>query len=198
MFRKTLATLTLLGAISGCQTTSNIQDLQSMDCYFPDAPETQAPQWVCGITPTGLAISSTGFAEKNLAGMSVMNTMSTNDARVNLGRTFDTLVQSSIKNAVTTDTTIKDQETATNVEKYFENVTKSVSSATLNNSRIMARKTSPKGALYTLVGMDQATYDLNFNKIVLKASEKDNGLWHKFNNKKTSEALTSVLSKLQK
>jgi NADPH-dependent curcumin reductase CurA len=90
------------------------------------------------------------------------------------------------------------QETAKDVENYFENVTKSISNATLNNSRVMARRSAPNGEVYTLVGMDQATYDLNFNKIVEKASEKDNGLWKEFKNKKTSEALDNVLSKLQK
>lgn len=198
MFKKSLATLTLLSAITGCQTTSSVQDLQSMDCFFPDAPETQAPQWVCGVTPEGVAISSTGFAKKNIAGLSVMNDMSTTDARSNLGRQFEVSVQSIIKTAVTSNTNTSDQEATENVKEYFEKITKNVSSTTLNNSRIMSRKSSPKGGLYTLVGMDQATFDLNMNKIIQKASAKDGELWKKFNDKKTSEALANVLSKLQK
>lgn len=198
MFKKSLVTLTLVSAITGCQTTSNVKDIQSMACFFPDAPENEAPQWVCGITPEGLAISSTGYAKKNVAGLSVMNDISTSDARVNLGRQFEVSVQSIIKTAVTSDTSTTDQETSENVKEYFEKVTKNVSSTTLSNSRIIARKASPKGAVYTLVGMDQAAFDLNYNKIIQKASEKENELWLKFNNKKTSEALANVLSKLQK
>jgi hypothetical protein len=198
MFKKNLVTLTLLGAITACQTTSNVQEIQSTACFFPDAPKTEAPQWVCGVTPEDMAISSTGFAKKNIAGLSVMNDMSTTDARSNLGRQFEVSVQSIIKTAVTSETNTADQESTENVKEYFEKITKNVSSTTLNNSRIITRRSSPKGGLYTLIGMDQATFDLNMNKIIQKASAKDAELWNKFNDKKTGEALTNVLSKLQK
>jgi hypothetical protein len=179
MFKKNLVTLTLLGAITACQTTSNVQEIQSTACFFPDAPKTEAPQWVCGVTPEDMAISSTGFAKKNIAGLSVMNDMSTTDSRSNLGRQFEVSVQSIIKTAVTSETNTADQESTENVKEYFEKITKNVSSTTLNNSRIITRRSSPKGGLYTLIGMDQATFDLNMNKIIQKASAKDAELWIK-------------------
>lgn len=201
MFKKSLVALALLGTIAGCQTTApreNINEINSMACFYPDAPETQAPNWVCGVTPDGLAISATGYAKKNAAGLSVMNDISVTDARVNLARQFEVTVQSIIKTVTTAETTTSDISASDNVREYFEKITKSISSATLNNSRIMTKKTSPANGLYTLVGMDQATFDLNFNKIVQKASDQDGELWAKFNDKKTAEALSKVLAKLDK
>jgi uncharacterized lipoprotein YajG len=195
MFKKSLVTLTLLSAITGCQTTSNVQDVQSMACFFPDALEVQAPQWVCGVPPVGLAMSYTGYAEKNFAGLSVMNSISAMDARKGLAEQFESKVQSLVEKAVTSNSGAVDQETTANVKKYFKEIARNVSSSTLNNSRIMTRKMSPGGGLYTLVGMDTASYEFNMNKIKEKAAE-DNGLRKEFKDKKTLEALANVASKM--
>lgn len=199
MLKKTILTLSLVSILAGCQSTpSSLEDVQSMQCFYPDAPTEQAPKWVCGITPTGLAISATGYAKKNIAGAGVMSDMSTNDARVNLGRQFETSVQSIIKTVVASSTASTTDAVSENVKEYFEKVTKSISSSTLNNSRVINKRTSPAGGLYTLVGMDQATYDMNFGKVVAKAEAKDAELWAKFNDTKTAAALSAIVANLNK
>jgi len=197
MFKKTALAFSLLTVLTGCQNTSNVNDVQSLACYYPDAPTEKAPQWICGVTPTGLEISATGYAKKNVAGASIMNDISINDARVNLGRQFEVNVQSILKTASTSSTNTTTEGVSENVDEYFENVTKSISSTTLNNSRILTKRTSPAGGLYTLVGMDKATFDLNFAKVIQKAEAKDAELWAKFSDKKTAEELANVLSKLK-
>jgi len=198
MYKKCLIALTLVGSLAACQTTSNVQELKSASCSFPDAPEAEAPQWVCGITPDGIEISATGYAKKNIAGLSVMNDLSKNDARVQLGRQFEVNVKSLVKTVVTANTDTGNEGVSENVKEYFEKIAKSISSTTLTNSRILASQTSPAGGLYTLVGMDKATFDANFSKVVAKAEAKDAELWNKFNDKKTTEELGKVLSALKK
>ncbi|WP_354624107.1 LPP20 family lipoprotein [Psychromonas sp. MME2] len=198
MFKKNIALLSLVGLLSACQSTSNVEDLQSMACFYPDAPKEEAPKWVCGITPQGLEISATGFAKKNVAGTSIMSDISVNDARVNLARQFEVNVQSIIKTATTSNTDSSNEAINENVNEYFEKVTKSISSTVLNNSRIITKRTSPAGGLYTLVGMDKTTFDMNFEKVIKKAEAKDAELWNKFNDKKTSEALEKIVAKLSK
>ena len=197
MFKKTALAFSLLTVLTGCQNTSSVNDVQSLACFYPDAPKEEAPQWVCGVTPTGLEISATGYAKKNVAGASIMNDISINDARVNLGRQFEVNVQSILKTASTSTTNTTTEGVSENVDEYFENVTKSISSTTLNNSRILTKRTSPAGGLYTLVGMDKATFDLNFAKVIQKAEAKDAELWAKFSDKKTADELANVLSKLK-
>ena len=197
MFKKTALAFSLLTVLSGCQNTSSVNDVQSLACFYPDAPSEEAPQWICGVTPTGLEISATGYAKKNIAGASIMNDISINDARVNLGRQFEVNVQSILKTVATSSTNTSTEGVSENVNEYFENITKSISSTTLNNSRILTKRTSPAGGLYTLVGMDKATFDLNFAKVIQKAEAKDAELWAKFSDKKTAEELANVLSKLK-
>ena len=197
MFKKTALTFSLVTVLTACQSTSSVNDVQSLACFYPDAPKEEAPQWVCGVTPTGLEISATGYAKINVAGASIMNDISINDARVNLGRQFEVNVQSILKTASTSSTNTTTEGVSENVDEYFENVTKSISSTTLNNSRIITKRTSPAGGLYTLVGMDKATFDMNFSKVIQKAEAKDAELWSKFNDKKTADELANVLSKLK-
>ena len=198
MFKKTALAFSLLTVLTGCQTTSNVNDVQALACFYPDAPKEQAPQWVCGVTPAGLEISATGYAKKNVAGPSIMNDISINDARVNLGRQFEVNVQSILKTASTSSTNTTTDAATENVNEYFEKVTKSISSTTLHNSRIITKRTSSAGGLYTLVGMDKATFDMHFEKVIQKAEAKDAGLWNKFKDKKTADELAAVLSKLKK
>jgi hypothetical protein len=220
MFKKTLIAISLLTVLGGCQSTpaEPKNEIDEMVCYYPDAPQKIAPKWVCGITPSSLEISATGYAKKNVAGLSVMNDIALTDARVNLGTQFQVSVQSIVKTALTSETKTtsaqgsagtedksleektsvgaEQQQVNENVTEYFEKITKNISSTVLTNSRVIVKKSSPSGGLYTLVGMDKVTYDANFNKIVQKASSKDAELWGKFNDKKTSDQLEKVLSRL--
>jgi hypothetical protein len=220
MFKKTLIAVSLVTVLAGCQSTPTApkNEIDEMACYFPDAPKEIAPKWVCGITPSSLEISATGYAKKNVAGMSVMKDISLTDARVNLGTQFQVSVQSIVKTAITANTKTtsaegsagtndnsvegetsvgaEQQQINTDVNEYFEKISKNISSTALTNSRVMTVKTSPAGGLYTLVGMDKVTFDANFQKTVQKASNKDAELWGKFNDKKTSDQLDKVLSRL--
>ena len=220
MFKKTLIVVSLLTVLAGCQSipTEPKNEIDELACYYPDAPQQIAPKWVCGRTPNSLEISATGYAKKNVAGLSVMNDIALTDARVNLGTQFQISVQSIVKIALTAETKTtsaegsagtksnnSDQKTLVGAEQqqinekvteYFEKITKNISSTVLTNSREIVRKRSPAGNLYVLVGMDKATYDANFEKIVKKVSNKDSDMWSKFNDKKTSDQLDKVLSRL--
>jgi hypothetical protein len=223
MFKKTLISLSLIAALSACQSTPSEETTQKTDlndfstpCMYPDEPTVEAPRrWICGEIPASLEISATGYAKKSIAGMSVMAPKSEADARTKLGQAFESQVSSVVKNAVTSslasskveaeggspisdETSAVESKTNEQVTEYFEQVTKSLSSVTLKNARVLSKHTSPAGGLYTLIGMDQATYDMNMNKIIKKAEAKDAELWSKFNNKKTAEALAKTLAQLKK
>ena len=218
MFKRTLITASLVTVLAGCQSTEPKNEMDDMACYYPDAPTKIAPKWVCGITPSHLEIIGTGYAKKSIAGLSVMNDISLTDARVNLSSQFEVSVQSLVKTALTSDVKTSSATGLANstdysptgdvsvaaeqlqvnqdVTEYFEKVSKNISSNALSNARIIVKKTSPAGGLYTLVGMDKATYDANLNKIAQKAAGKDADLWGKFNDKKTADQLQKVIAGL--
>ncbi|MDV5170738.1 LPP20 family lipoprotein [Photobacterium rosenbergii] len=193
--KKLLLSSAVVLGLSGCQSTggNNIQDLT---CYFPDSVQDEAPKWVCDVMPDSIAIGSVGYAKKSAAGMSVMRTIAVNDARRGLAEQFESNVNTMFKQAMATTVQSTGEAVSEEVNEQFESVTKTMTSRTLSNSRVIVTQRSPAGGLYTLVGMDQATYDSNVAQVVEAASNKESGLWNKFNNKKAEESLQQALDSM--
>ena len=59
--------------LSACGKDDAVKE--DMECVFPDAPDTEAPGWVCDQPVEGLAVSAVGVAEKSAAGHSFMKNM---------------------------------------------------------------------------------------------------------------------------
>ncbi|OBT09486.1 hypothetical protein A9264_14710 [Vibrio sp. UCD-FRSSP16_10] len=184
-------------ALIGCQSTQTIEKAQSYStCVFPDSPSTEAPSWICNVMPQDLAIASTGYAKKSAAGMSIMRKVAVNDARVALASEFQTDVSNMFKQAIESNVITTEKSTEEHVIERVESVTKNVVSRSLSNSRIIVSQVSPSGGLYLLVGMDNAAYQANVNKIVDTVNE-DSQLWNKFNNEKATEELSNALESLK-
>ncbi len=196
--KKLLIAACALVALAGCKSTDTVQTVQDIECFYPDAPTSKAPKWVCDITPNGIELGAVGYAKKSIAGLSIMRDVAVNDARAKLAQQFETSVQSVFKQAIKASTVSTTESVNENVNEYFESVTKNVTSRVLSNSRVIVTQRSPAGGLFTLVGMDKATYDTNLQKVIKAAGNKDPELWKKFNNKKASEELDAVLSSLEK
>lgn len=69
---------------------------------------------------------------------------------------------------------------------------------TLTNSRVIVSQASPAGGLYVLVGMDQAAYDANMNKVIDEVGGEDSALWDQFNNEKAAADLAAAFDALKK
>lgn len=127
-----------------------------------------------------------------------MRTVAVNNARVALASQFQVDINNMFKQAIEAST-----ETTTalgvneNVQETFESITKNVVTRTLTNSRLLVSQTSPSGGLYVLVGMDQAAYDMNVNKIVDEVTNEDSALWDQFNNEKAADDLAKALESLK-
>jgi len=195
---KKLVTAVALGLLAGCASNDTVQNVQQIDCFYPDAPTVAAPRWVCDVMPEGIEMGAVGYAKKSVAGLSIMRDVATNDARARLAQQFESNVNTLFKQATTANINSTTENVSEQVSEYFESVTKNVTSRTLSNSRVIVTQRSPGGGLYTLVGMDKATYDANLAQVISAAGNKDPQLWNKFNNKKAAEELNAVLSSLQK
>lgn len=197
--KKLLIATTVMVTLAGCSSTQTVKETQTFaTCTFPDTPAIEAPAWVCDVMPKDLAAGATGYAKKSAAGMSIMRTVAVNNARVALASQFQVDINNMFKQAIEAST-----ETTTalgvneNVQETFESITKNVVTRTLTNSRLLVSQTSPSGGLYVLVGMDQAAYDMNVNKIVDEVTNEDSALWDQFNNEKAADDLAKALESLK-
>ncbi|PKH07573.1 LPP20 family lipoprotein [Moritella sp. Urea-trap-13] len=188
-------------ALAGCATTNKtVEETQSVrivTCNFPDSPAATAPAWICDVLPSDLAAGGVGYSKKSAAGMSIMRKIAINNARVQLASQFEIDVSSMFKQAV--ESTVTSSTLAGSNEdvlEKMENVTKSVVSRTLANSKLIVSQATPTGGLYVLVGMDQATYDANLNKVIDGVTQ-DSKLWGQFNNEKAAADLSNALQSLK-
>lgn len=202
--KKLIIATSLITALVGCQSNNDtLEQAQNFaSCTFPDAPTVEAPGWICDVVPTDVAIGATGYAKKSAAGMSVMRKIAMSDARVNLASAFESDVSNLFQSATDGATSTSAGEGVTlvteNVQEAFEDITKSVVSKKLTNSRVLVSQTSPAGGLYVLVGMDQAAYDANMNKIIDEVGGEDSTLWNQFNDEKAAADLAAVFDSLKK
>ncbi|WP_117235254.1 lipoprotein [Vibrio maerlii] len=203
--KKLFIAASLVTALAGCQSNNHATVEQAQNfaqCTFPDAPTVEAPGWICDVLPTDLAAGATGYAKKSAAGMSVMRKIATNDARVNLAAQFETdvnnLFQQAVESSVNTSSAEGVSIVDENVQETFENITKTVVTRNLTNSRVIVSQASPAGGLYVLIGMDQATFDSNMNNVIDQVAGEDSALWDQFNNEQAAADLAEAFEALKK
>jgi LPP20 lipoprotein len=163
------------------------------DCVFPDAPGTAAPGWVCDEPVSGVEVSAVGSADKSGAGHDFMKTMASTSARVQLAQNMKVQVRNMVKQYIET-TGAADSET---VDKVMTSVTKQITNETLVGTKIFKTRTSPSGALYVLVGMDEASVQQATKKAVKTSMKNERALWQQFKAQKTQDELAAEISKME-
>ncbi len=180
-------------ALVSCGGGSPKPKADMAECVFPDAPDTPAPLWVCDAPIEGVELSAVGYAQKSKAGNSFMKQMATADARVQLAQVFKTRVQNMIKQYAET-TGAADTET---VNKVNTSVSKLITNETLVGSRIFRTRTSPKGGLYVLVGLDSAKVQKAAEESLKTSMNNDQALWQEFKAKKAQDELAAEIANMK-
>ena len=162
-------------------------------CVFPDAPNSEAPGWVCDEPVAGIAVSAVGTAAKSAAGHSFMKNMASTDARVQLAQAMKVHVQNMVKQyAETTGGT--DSET---VDRVNSSVTKQITDETLVGTKIFKTHTSPNGMLYVLLGLDATMAAQATENAVNSSLKNENALWQQFKAKSGQSELAEAIANQQ-
>jgi hypothetical protein len=145
-------------------------------CVFPDAPNTEAPGWICDEPVEGITVSAVGTAAKSSAGLSFMKNMASTDARVQLAQSMKVHVQNMVKQYAEA-TGAADSET---VDRVNTSVTKQITDETLVGTKVFKTRTSPNGTLYVLLGVDAASAAQATQNAVNSSMKNENALWQQF------------------
>lgn len=164
------------------------------ECVFPDAPDTPAPGWVCDQPVEGIEIAAVGSTPKSAAGHDYMKSMAATSARVQLAQNMQVEVRNMIKQYVETT----GQTESETVDKVMTSVTKQITNQTLVGTKIIRTRLSPKGTLYVLVGMDDASV-VNASENALRTSMRnDAALWQQFKAQKSQDELAAEIAKMNR
>lgn len=162
------------------------------DCVFPDSPAAAAPGWVCDQPVEGVAVSAVGVAEKTAAGVNFQKDMASASARTELARNMKVHVQNMVKQYVEATGTGSSEA----VDKVNSSVTKQITEQTLVGSRIYRSIVNPNtGAMYVLLGMDEATTQKATENAVKSSMANDAALWQQFKAAKSQEEMAAEIAK---
>lgn len=191
--KKTLLALGVVGLLSACSSNDKAALEPMAECTYPDAPEVEAPLWVCSAPVEGVEVSAVGAAQIGAAGMAFAKQQGATQARVELAQMMKIQVNNMIKQYVETTGT-GDSET---VDQVLTSVTKQLTSEKLVGTRIFRTKTSPNKTLYVLVGVDSAAAE-NITKVALQTSmNNDQALWQKIQGQKAQEEMAAEIAKMK-
>ena len=177
--------------LTACSSDDTVKE--AAECVFPDAPDAAAPGWICDEPVEGIAVSAVGVAEKSAAGHSFMKNMAATDARVQLAQRMKVHVQNMVKQYAET-TGAADTET---VDKVNTSVTKQITDQTLLGTKIYKTRTSPNGALYVLVGMDENSVAEATQNALKTSMGNDAALWQQFKAQKGQDELASSIANMK-
>ena len=162
------------------------------ECVFPNS-EKAAPLWVCDAPVDGVAVGATGSSPKSAAGIDFMKQQAATSARVRLAQQMKVHVANSIKQYAET-TGVGDTET---VDKVNTATTKQITDQTLVGTKIYRSAQGPDGAMYVLVGIDEAATQ-KLTEVALRSSmNNEKALWQKFQAGKAQDELAADIAKMK-
>ena len=176
--------------VSACSTAAK-KDVVS-ECVFPNSDKA-APLWVCDAPVEGVAVGATGSATKSAAGIDFMKQQAATSARVRLAQQMKVHVANSIKQYAET-TGVGDSET---VDRVNTATTKQITDQTLVGTKIYRSAQGPDGAMYVLVGIDEAATQ-KLTEVALRSSmNNEKALWQKFQAGKAQDELAADIAKMK-
>lgn len=174
--------------LAGCKSAPQKEVIP--ECLFPNT-SAKAPGWVCDEPVPGIAVSAVGSAQKSEAGISFMREMAGTSARAELARQVRVQVQGMIKQYVETT----GAGTSETVDRVNTSVTKQITNESLAGTKIMRSITAPDGALYVLVGLDEASRQKLVENAVKTSLNNDRAAWQQFRAKKGFDELAEDIAK---
>lgn len=176
--------------VAACSSAPKKEEVA--ECVFPNS-EKAAPLWVCDGPVEGVAVGATGSSPKSGAGIDFMKQQAATAARVRLAQQMKVHVTNSIKQYAET-TGVGDSET---VDRVNTSTTKQITDQTLVGTKIYRSAQGPDGAMYVLVGIDEAGAQ-KITEAALKTSmNNEKALWQKFQAGKAQDELAADIAKMK-
>lgn len=160
------------------------------ECVFPGSDKA-APLWVCDAPVEGMSVGAVGSAAKSDAGIAFMKQMAATEARVQLAQNMKVQVQNMIKQYAET-TGAGSKET---VDRVNTSVTKQITDQTLQGTKILRSIVAPDGAMYVLVGLDEASAQKLTETAVRTSMNNDQAAWQQFKAQKGQDELAAEIAK---
>jgi hypothetical protein len=188
-FKFACSTFIVAMILSAC-SSAPAKVAQTAECVFPGTDKA-APTWVCDAPVQGMVVGAVGSATKSDAGMAFMKQMAATEARVQLAQNMKVQVQNMIKQYAETT----GAGSAETVDRVNTSVTKQITDQTLLGTKVLKSVVSPEGAVYVLVGLDEASAQKLTETAVKTSLNNDKAAWQQFKAQKGQDELAADIAK---
>lgn len=178
--------------LAACAATPAKKEAAAAECVFPNSDKA-APLWVCDGPVEGVSVAATGSFPKSAAGIDFMKQQAATSARVKLAQQMKVHIQNSIKQYAET-TGAGDKET---VDQVYTSTTKQITDQSLVGTKIFRSAQGPDGAMYVLIGMDEAATQKLTESAVKTSMNNERALWQKFQAGKSQDELAADIAKMK-
>jgi hypothetical protein len=188
MIKKLVLASAVTLALAACSTPS--PPAKVYECVFPGTDK-EAPVWVCDAPVEGMSVGAVGSAHKSDAGLSFMKQMAATDARVQLAQRVKVQVANMIKQYTETTGT----GTKETVDRVNASVTKQITDASLEGTKIFRSITAPDGTIFVLVGLDETALRKDTENAVKTSMNNDQAAWQQFKAQKGQDEMANDIAK---
>lgn len=161
------------------------------DCTYPSSPDVAAPDWICTGSVEGVEVSAQGSERIVQGEVDAAQTFAMASARQKLAAAMKTRVQAMVTKYVGTT----GAGSSATMDKVNESVTRQITDATLEGSRLIKSKTAPDGTMYVLVGMDSKQVQKAAETAVKTSMNNDQALWQQFKAKNSKDEMAAEIAK---
>jgi hypothetical protein len=181
----------VLAGLTACSTPAKKAEVVA-ECVFPNS-EKAAPLWVCDGPVEGVTVAATGSFPKSAAGIDFMKQQAATSGRVKLAQQVKVHIQNSIKQYAET-TGAGDKET---VDQAYTSTTKQITDQSLVGTKIFRSAQAPDGAIYVLIGLDEAATQKITETAVKTSMNNERALWQKFQAGKAQDEMAADIAKMK-
>lgn len=178
--------------ITACSSTG--KKISYENCSYPDAMGQAAPSWICEQPAENLFMQAVGYSPKLGSGPGMMKDVAEAEARNRLATIFSSDVAARLTR-LTSEQLVDGKAVS---KDTIQRIQKNVTSMELVFARNYRTQLSPKGNMYVLVGIDEAAYKQNIEKLLSQSIDQDTpDLYRKFLLQEAETALDKSAEKLQ-
>jgi len=159
-------------------------------CAFGDAPDSSAPEWVCGEALAGVAVSAVGSAERNAQGYGAQKTAAVAAARQWLVDHLRAYVGVRLKAYAAARGKVDESQLGAlkaSVDHY-------ITTTTVLGGRIYRTAISPAGTLYVLVGLSDSLAAQQARAALRLSMQNEPALWRRFADGRSAAGLVRQIA----
>lgn len=189
----TIAACVVLSVLLFACGTKHVETPKTVECVFPQPPYSEAPLWVCDESVDGLAVGALGYAENSGAGFNSLKREAVSSGQRRLVEHTQTRVSDMIRRYAAVSGIANSEVVADLAASTSARITEQ----SLSTGRVYKTRTSPTGAVYVLLGLDEAGFQAAVTEALKASIQEAPSRWRQLDENKSADELVRDIANIK-